>query len=804
LSGYQLWVVYPRDYVNHLATSICEHARNLRHERVFSDVIGQMQDFSTLRTMHFASLAMIGLVLCLGARLLWPTPGTALPMLAIGTACVLLAAVLAGAKHMRRYLVRWHSRALGRVLATETDACILVSAQSGIILWRNPKANDLLPTGGEFLQVLNDYVAQPAVFLRRLHEQTQARGQGAARLVIAGNPFEIITLPTLTGDILWRIRATKPIEQAETGPAGLAWVLVNDTGQVVAASSDARALFAPLPATMAGLFQGPMPFQDELGLVRLAQSGQARLSCRLGQADGGALILLLPTGVGPSLQADAENALTHLPVAIAHLDQTGMITFANVEARRLLHLPEHGQIQLSDRLEGLGRPIAEWMDDIRSNRLGRGTEVLRLARNGIETYVQVSLRHLPTGQAGAMLAVMNDATELKSLEAKFTQSQKMQAIGQLAGGVAHDFNNLLTAISGHCELILLRHDRTDVDYPDLMQIQQNTNRAAALVRQLLAFSRKQTLQFETLDLQGALAELVHLMNRLVGEKITLSLRYADRPIAIRSDRRQFEQVMVNLVVNARDAMPLGGEIKIETCIRNLPHGLERDRALLPPGQYAVIEVRDQGVGIPAANLGKLFEPFFTTKRQGEGTGLGLSTVYGIVKQMGGFIFIDSEEGTGTTVTMYFKPKDFSQVTPREKQRAPELGGLMQTRSLVLLVEDEAPVRSFAARALQLQGHRVLEAESGEAALALLADPTLRPDLFVTDVIMPGLDGPGWIAKVRDRHPTTPVVFMSGYAEDGRSAAQARVENSVFLAKPFSLGDFTATVSTQLKRQADTV
>jgi two-component system, cell cycle sensor histidine kinase and response regulator CckA len=573
---------------------------------------------------------------------------------------------------------------------------------------------------------------------------------------------------------------------------------------VTDASGPATALFAPLPATLAALFQGPVPLNGDLTQARLAQSGLARLTCRLPQPDGGALVLFLPPETGPAAHKDAESALTHLPVAIAHLDPTGAISFANAEARRLLHLPDGAQVLLSDRLEGLGRPISEWMDDIRSNRLGRGTEVLRLARNGVETYVQVSLRHLTTGDAGTLLAVMNDATELKSLEAKFTQSQKMQAIGQLAGGVAHDFNNLLTAISGHCELILLRHDRSDVDYPDLMQIQQNTNRAAALVRQLLAFSRKQTLQFETLDLQAALAELVHLMNRLVGEKITLSLRYADRPIAIRSDRRQFEQILVNLVVNARDAMPLGGEIVIETSIRNLPQGLERDRAALPPGQYAVIEVRDQGVGIPAANLGKLFEPFFTTKRQGEGTGLGLSTVYGIVKQMGGFIFIDSVEGAGTTVSLYFKPKDIAQVTPREKLRAPELGGLMQTRSLVLLVEDEAPVRSFAARALQLQGHRVLEADSGEAALTLLADPSLRPDLFVTDVIMPGLDGPGWIAKVRDRYPTTPVVFMSGYAEDGRSAAQARVENSVFLAKPFSLGDFTATVSAQLKRQTDTV
>jgi two-component system cell cycle sensor histidine kinase/response regulator CckA len=766
-------------------------------------VIGQMQDFTTLRPAYLAGLGLLGLALCAGAVMSWAAPDTALPVLAAGVSCVLLASLLFAGRWARNLATRWNARAVATVLAAETDACLLVRAGTGAILWRNPAA-DRLPAGDNLEQVLADFVAQPKIFLRRHHDHARERGQGTARLVLGDRPSVATITATITGDVLWRICDDPDAAPPPPDPLVLEWVRVSGEGRVTDASGPAKALFAPLPATLAALFQGPVPLNGDLTQVRLAQSGLSRLTCRLPQPDGGALVLFLPVETAPALQTDTESALTHLPVAIAHLDPTGAISFANAEARRLLHLPDGAQVLLSDRLEGLGRPISEWMDDIRSNRLGRGTEVLRLARNGVETYVQVSLRHLTTGDTGTLLAVMNDATELKSLEAKFTQSQKMQAIGQLAGGVAHDFNNLLTAISGHCELILLRHDRSDVDYPDLMQIQQNTNRAAALVRQLLAFSRKQTLQFETLDLQAALAELVHLMNRLVGEKITLSLRYADRPIAIRSDRRQFEQILVNLVVNARDAMPLGGEIVIETCIRNLPKGLERDRAALPPGQYAVIEVRDQGEGIPAANLGKLFEPFFTTKRQGEGTGLGLSTVYGIVKQMGGFIFIDSVEGAGTTVSLYFKPKDISQVTPREKLRAPDLGGLVQTRSLVLLVEDEAPVRSFAARALQLQGHRVLEADSGEAALTLLADSTLRPDLFVTDVIMPGLDGPGWIARVRDRYPTTPVVFMSGYAEDGRSAAQARVENSVFLAKPFSLGDFTATVSAQLKRQTDTV
>ncbi len=770
----------------------------------FGDVIRKMRGLSNFHSAHLAGLGLIACAALGFAGALWHRHHLSLLLLGMGAACALLAHLMAAAKAAARMQTSLHTKSLAAVLDPDSDAFLLVAEEDGKILWRNQIAKRLLPNEPLMVTLLADFVAQPPVFMRRLHEQTQTLGQGQGRLIIHDAEYRITTQPTFNQDILWRLHLTDTSATAPPAPQGLAWVQVDGDGRIQSASGAAKSFFSTMPATLPAMFQGHIPVGDNLTSVQLAQSGRMRICCRLPQDGGGALVLLLPPDTAPTLHADAIEALNLLPVAIAHIDPNGAITFANAEARRLLHLPENSQVLFSDRLEGLGRPIAEWMDDIRSHRMGRSTEVLRLARNGIETYVQVSLRHLADAESGTMLAVMNDATELKSLEAKFTQSQKMQAIGQLAGGVAHDFNNLLTAISGHCELILLRHDRSDVDYPDLMQIQQNSNRAAALVRQLLAFSRKQTLQFETLDLQASLSELVHLMNRLVGEKITLSLRYADRPIAIRSDRRQFEQILVNLVVNARDAMPLGGEIVIETCIRNLAQGLERDRATLPPGQYAVIEVRDQGVGIPAANLGKLFEPFFTTKRQGEGTGLGLSTVYGIVKQMGGFIFIDSVEGSGTTVSLYFKPKDIAQVTPREKLRAPELGGLVQRRSLVLLVEDEAPVRSFAARALQLQGHRVLEAESGEAALALLADPTLRPDLFVTDVIMPGLDGPGWIAQVRDRYPDTPVVFMSGYAEDGRSAAQARVENSVFLAKPFSLGDFTATVSAQLKRQVDRV
>ncbi len=439
-----------------------------------------------------------------------------------------------------------------------------------------------------------------------------------------------------------------------------------------------------------------------------------------------------------------------------------------------------------------------------SGRLPGGAEVLRVRHTHEETFLQVALRPFHEGGKPGALAVLNDATRLKTLEAQFAQSQKMQAIGQLAGGIAHDFNNLLTAIAGHCDLLLLRHGREDPDFADLEQIRQNANRAAALVGQLLAFSRKQTLKPERLDLEDVLSDLTHLLNRLVVERVGLTLSHlgqaAGRRLGrVRADRRQLEQVLINLVVNARDAMPEGGSIVIETEPVTLTEPMPRDRALVPAGDYSVIRVIDRGIGIPPENLRKIFEPFFTTKRVGEGTGLGLSMVYGIVKQSGGFIFVDSSPGAGATFSLYlpvFEGEDPPAPAPLAE---PRRTALRPGEGVVLLVEDEAPVRAFAGRALRLRGYTVLEAASGEEALHTLADPGLEVDLFVTDVVMPGLDGPSWVREALVTRPGAKVIFMSGYAEDSLSEDQARIPHSVFLPKPFSLNDLSETVQAQIGR-----
>ena len=335
-----------------------------------------------------------------------------------------------------------------------------------------------------------------------------------------------------------------------------------------------------------------------------------------------------------------------------------------------------------------------------------------------------------------------DTTEQRALQENLAQSQKMQAIGQLAGGVAHDFNNVLTAIIGYSDLLLANHRPTDPSFQDIMQIKQNANRAAGLVRQLLAFSRRQTLRPQTLQLNDVLSELQMLLRRLVGEPIALDVVHSRDLWLVKADLNQFEQVIVNLVVNARDAMPEGGRITLRT--RNVPAaecGGFKD-VTVAPADYVLVEVQDTGHGIPPEVLGKIFEPFFTTKEVGKGTGLGLSMVYGIVKQTGGYVLCDSEPGKGATFRILLpRLMPEAEAERRSRRRRPSRAADLTGRGAILLVEDEEAVRAFAARALASRGYTVLEAESGRRR-AECARGGRRPiDLIVSDVIMPEMDGP---------------------------------------------------------------
>jgi len=498
-------------------------------------------------------------------------------------------------------------------------------------------------------------------------------------------------------------------------------------------------------------------------------------------------------GIAPTPHDDFER----VPVPMAELSPQGVIIRANSQASRLLGLRAGETPAIEEVMEGLGRALADWLRDATLGRGLKQPEFLRLSRPERETFVQVSLHKDMANRRSSLTAVFTDATELKSLEAQFVQSQKMQAIGQLAGGVAHDFNNLLTAITGHCDLLLLRHKKTDQDYDDLLQINQNANRAAALVSQLLAFSRKQTLRPQNLEIRETLSDLTHLLDRLVGEKVQLRLEYDPVKRAVRADKRQLEQVVMNLVVNARDSMPEGGEILISTAGTEICEPMLRDRVAVPKGAYVSISIQDKGCGIASDKLQKIFEPFYTTKRTGEGTGLGLSTVYGIVKQTGGYIFVDSSVGQGTIFTLLLPASDL----PSQKAASPpsdiKLVANRPEGGAVLLVEDEATVRTFAARALRLCGYSVLVAESGERALEIAQNPTVKLDLFVTDVVMPGRGGPSWVREALQTRPHIRIIFMSGYAEDKLTADQSSVPNSIFLAKPFSLTQLASAVESQM-------
>ncbi|PBB99885.1 PAS domain-containing sensor histidine kinase [Mesorhizobium sp. WSM3862] len=400
-----------------------------------------------------------------------------------------------------------------------------------------------------------------------------------------------------------------------------------------------------------------------------------------------------------------------------------------------------------------------------------------------------------------------ETTEQKALEGQMAQSQKMQAVGQLAGGIAHDFNNVLTAIIMASDLLLTNHRPSDPSFPDIMNIKQNANRAASLVRQLLAFSRKQTLRPEVLNLTDVLADLRMLLARLVGNDIRLKIDHGRDLWPVKVDIGQFEQVVVNLAVNARDAMPTGGDLTVRT--RNVM--AEECKSFpyreLIPADYVLVEVEDTGSGIAPEVLKKIFEPFFTTKEVGKGTGLGLSMVYGIIKQTGGFIYCDSEVGKGTVFRIFLprhvtevkkasEPADTAAAAAAAKpaDTAKDLSG----SATVLLVEDEDAVRMGGVRALTSRGYTVHEASSGVEALEVFEALGGKVDIVVSDVVMPEMDGPTLLGELRKRQPDIKFVFVSGYAEDAFAKNLPADAHFGFLPKPFSLKQLATIVKDVLE------
>ncbi|MEP5728749.1 MAG: ATP-binding protein [Sulfitobacter sp.] len=676
----------------------------------------------------------------------------------------------------------------------------LVTDSDGLIHVANPAAQKRfdLDAHNTMAGILKGSFANPNGILFRL--QTRAGASGAAQEDVFTRDGHIrLSVHAVTAQsFVWRIErvAERAAPKSALESQQLPMVMVGRTDAILFMNDAARTLVGSRVKGLDRLFKQLPVVPGQTTELSTAEGSCTVLVAEVLAGAGRRALYLLP----PSQQISAGQgwqAFQDLPVPLIKVDPDGQVQSFNKMASSLIGVSLTKDVHLNSLMEGLGRSITDWIHDTMTHRMVQKSEFLRLKRTDKEVFVQVVLNRVTEAGKPSLIAVLHDATELKTLEAQFVQSQKMQAIGQLAGGVAHDFNNLLTAISGHCDLLLLRHDQSDQDYGDLVQINQNANRAASLVGQLLAFSRKQTLRLETIDMRDTLADLTHLLNRLVGEKITLTLNHDPVLKPVRADKRQLEQVLMNLVVNARDAMPAGGEIRILTEFKELNRPVSRDRVTMPPGEYVTVQVSDDGAGIPADKLEKVFEPFYTTKRTGEGTGLGLSTAYGIIKQSSGFIFVDSIVGEGTTFILYlpvYETRAPKNVKPRDIKEIPTVSA---EDGVILLVEDEAPVRAFASRALRLRGYTVLEADSAEAALKTLEDESLAIDVFVTDVVMPGMDGPSWVREALKMRPDVRVVFVSGYAEDSFGEEQTKIPNSVFLPKPFSLTDLTNTVQSQL-------
>jgi two-component system cell cycle sensor histidine kinase/response regulator CckA len=523
---------------------------------------------------------------------------------------------------------------------------------------------------------------------------------------------------------------------------------------------------------------------------------------------------------------DAEIRFTRFfnstPVAIAGVNSSGEIVRTNAPFQRMFAtiIKAEGSAGGMQYTKMVNDEDATQLKEIFAEALSGNSDInpIDLSINGDEErHVRFYVSHVAqvderdnadNHDDERVIVYAMETTEQRALEDQFAKGQKMQAVGQLAGGIAHDFNNVLTAIIGFSDLLLTNHKPSDPSFQDIMNIKQNANRAASLVRQLLAFSRRQTLRPQVLHLSDVLFDLNMLLDRLVGDRVKLEVKHGRDLWPIKADVSQLEQVIVNLVVNARDAMDGEGALKIRTL--NIDEDTcrnEHNYHELEPAEYVLIEVQDEGTGMSKEVLDKIFEPFFSTKEVGKGTGLGLSTVYGIIKQTGGYIYPDSEVGKGTTFRVFL---------PRHIQTAEEISELeniasqvkeepakdLTGNSVILLVEDEDAVRAFAERALISRGYEVHEAINGVEALEIMEDFGDEIDLIVSDVVMPEMDGPTLLTEVRKEHPDIKFIFVSGYAEEAfaKNLPEAERGRFGFLPKPYSLKQLATTVKEKLEEK----
>ena len=744
------------------------------------------------------------------------------------------------------------------------DWTVTVAAieQAGEAVAITDRANRLVCANSEFLENFGVSAAPPALpFAREALEVVtrlarDAWRDGAAVIDLLPMPdgevdWQISARRAGRGEdhLVWRLRPLRRVSNMSLGALDLAGPfgkMLSRAGietAITTADGIIRAVSAGFAERAAGDDRATLMGQDFVSYLRtderdrifFAREGRGGTPQTLvdvplidpatqgqpaGPDEATSLMLLIDSGVGigsgwdgaaQAGVAQLDALLGQLPLGLAMTDRDGRFLFGNDAFLRAVGREGRGLPAFPTDLV-TREDKAALSDAVRRHGRGPSTSgdaAVRLV-NSPEEPVSLGLAGVRGLGEAAVLLSLADSSQENQLRRQVAQATKMQAVGQLAGGVAHDFNNVLTAIIGTCDLMLLRHIPGDSDYDDIQQIRANSNRAAALTRQLLAFSRQQTLRPEVIQLPDVVSEVSPLIKRLLGEKIIYYVQHDRNLGPVRADPQQLEQVIMNLAVNARDAIQSRGKgtgrISLFTRHLHATEVVQLGSEVLPAADYTVLIVQDTGGGIPPHVLPKLFEPFFTTKEQGKGTGLGLSTAYGIVKQSGGFIFADNIKDkaghpTGACFTVYF-PVHHGEAHKKRETRAPLISSEWSAGGKVLLVEDEDMVRAVAERALARAGYDVKACANGEEGLAAITEGTVQFDIVVSDVVMPGMDGPAMVRAIRAKLPKMPVLFMSGYAEE-QLRRDIDIPDMHFIPKPFSvaaIGDKVGAVLSQARAE----
>ncbi len=758
--------------------------------------------------------AAIGLTFAL---LLW-LAGMAIPALVVAVGGIVAAGVLlvrrpgAGSVADEPILALGPDFALaGATLALSTDPIALTTSEGSLLVvnpaWRDRFGNACPPLG-----CAADEEALESLKLAQSMAWRDGAGCVPGIATRKGRmPVEVQRAGAQKDYLLWRFAEPEggdPLTASarrfgtsigdRLNALGIPALLVDPAGQMLAANPLFLDRAAASGEPWAGQALDRFALRDDGDGLRLRADGaegrryrEVRVPLGADDADGATAVLLLDEAGSSSHDREShlQALLDVLPVGLALVDRDGRFLTMNKAFHKAAGIKGASTPSYPGDLvvkEDKG-PVA---DAVRRSARGPAMSsdlAVRLSAPDSEP-VALTIAGLRGLGEAAVLLLLKDNSEEAKLKRQIAQATKMQVVGQLAGGVAHDFNNILTAIIGHCDLMLLRHTPGDSDYDDIQQIKSNSNRAAGLTRQLLAFSRQQTLRPQVLKLPDVVSEVSHLLKRLLGETVELVVKHGRDVGPVRADPGQLEQVIVNLAVNARDAMAGkgGGTVTIQTYAVRADQVAELGSDILPVADYSALSVADTGCGIAASVLAKIFEPFFTTKEVGKGTGLGLSTVYGIVKQSGGFIFADSKVGKGARFVIYLPVNREEAATGKERASAKPAKDALWGTGTILLVEDEPTVRSVAERALTRHGYQVITADNGEDALAALADGR-EIALLISDVVMPGMDGPTVVREARKSRPDLKILFISGYAEE-QLRKSIDLENVNFLPKPFSVSE----------------